>query len=463
MTSQFKPTYTKKEVDTLLLNVSGGGVGPVGPTGPQGPIGPTGPQGSSANLGQIPTLSGNWNSTYTTVNTNSASWGGGTVDLGEIPSLSSNWNSTYTTVNANSASQWNYQGTDIKSLTADWVGGNSAWTTVNANSASWSSGGSDVSLLSGNWQSTWTTVNANSAVQWNYQGSDLKALSSDWVGGNSAYTTTNTNSAKWESNWTTTNSNSANWQSTCTVVQTNSAAWILSGSDVDLGEIPALSGNWNSTYTTVNANSASWGTGTVDLGEIPSLSGNWNSSYTTTNTNSGNWNSTFTTVNTNSASWGGGTVDLGEIPTLSGNWNSTYTTVNTNSANWELSYISGVLINNSFFNKYIEGSYWNNQAICVGIFPSFGSYTLVKTQVTTMGTSSPILVYNIDARLYGSYNTSGTNVFSTSLTARNTGDEQTAFTYSSIASSSGLFLTTATGAATGTLTSITTYIEYRKN
>jgi hypothetical protein len=49
--------------------------------------------------------------------------------------------------------------------------------------------------LSGNWQNTYTTVSANSATTWNYQGTDLKNLSSGWVGGNNAYTWVNSNSA----------------------------------------------------------------------------------------------------------------------------------------------------------------------------------------------------------------------------------------------------------------------------
>ena len=52
---------------------------------------------------------------------------------------STNWNGTYTTVQTNSATNWNYQGSDLKALSADWVGGNSAYTTVNASSANWDS------------------------------------------------------------------------------------------------------------------------------------------------------------------------------------------------------------------------------------------------------------------------------------------------------------------------------------
>ena len=51
---------------------------------------------------------------------------------------SNNWNSTYSTVQTNSAANWNYQGTDIKALTGNWQ---STYTTVQTNSASWGTGG----------------------------------------------------------------------------------------------------------------------------------------------------------------------------------------------------------------------------------------------------------------------------------------------------------------------------------
>jgi len=47
---------------------------------------------------------------------------------------SSQWQSTYTTVQNNSATTWNYQGTDLKALSGNWQ---STYTTVCANSASW--------------------------------------------------------------------------------------------------------------------------------------------------------------------------------------------------------------------------------------------------------------------------------------------------------------------------------------
>jgi hypothetical protein len=61
---------------------------------------------------------------------------------------SNKWSSVYSTVNANSATTWNYQGADVKALTANWqntytsfstqsANNISTYTTVNANSASW--------------------------------------------------------------------------------------------------------------------------------------------------------------------------------------------------------------------------------------------------------------------------------------------------------------------------------------
>jgi hypothetical protein len=198
------------------------------------------------------------------------------VSLTEFKSLSSNWQSSYSTVQSNSATTWNYQGTDLKSLSSGWVGGNSAYTTVQSYSATnWDnslanqythtnflplSGGTltgtiagdisatgsfygDGSNLTGivagdtvattlvrsnsaNWQSSYTTVQSNSATTWNYQGTDLKNLSSGWVGGNDAFTN----------------------------LVSNSAAYL---SSVDLSFL-SVSGNWNSAYTNVNSNSANW-------------------------------------------------------------------------------------------------------------------------------------------------------------------------------------------------------------
>lgn len=101
---------------------------------------------------------------------------------GEVYSQSGDslqWNDVYSTVNANSATTWNYQGTDVKSLTSNWentytqfstqsANNASVYSTVNSNSATWGAGGSgadtEVRALTGNWQSTYTTVQSNSST-----------------------------------------------------------------------------------------------------------------------------------------------------------------------------------------------------------------------------------------------------------------------------------------------------------
>ena len=115
-------------------------------------------------------------------------------------SNSNQWGSAYNTVASNSATTWNYQGTDVKLLTATWQG---TTNTVASNSATtWNYQGTDVKALTSTWQGTTNTVAANSATTWNYQGTDVKALTSTWQ------STTNTvaaNSANWQGGSSSTN------------------------------------------------------------------------------------------------------------------------------------------------------------------------------------------------------------------------------------------------------------------
>lgn len=101
---------------------------------------------SGGSAGGFQTLSFNESNAFLTISPNgntislSALSGGNSGPSGEplftswAQTYSANYESTYTTVNANSAN-WNYQGTDIKALTGNWQ---STYTTVNANSGGWS-------------------------------------------------------------------------------------------------------------------------------------------------------------------------------------------------------------------------------------------------------------------------------------------------------------------------------------
>jgi len=170
--------------------------------------------------------SSDWNNTKTTVNSNSASWIGG--------------NSAFTTVNGNSAN-WNNSFTGFASQSAN---NTNAFTTIQNTSS--------------DWNTTKTTVNLNSATTWNYQGTDLKNLSAAWVGGNSAFTTVNGNSANWNNAFTGFASQSANDINVQTTVNSNSASWV--GGNSAFTTVNGNSANWNNTYTTVSTISSVWST-----------------------------------------------------------------------------------------------------------------------------------------------------------------------------------------------------------
>ena len=112
-----------------------------------------------------------------------------------------------------------------------------------------------------------STVQAYSATSWNYQGTDIKALT-----------------ANWESTYTDFKSQSA----------ANASVYSLTNSK---------SGSWDSVYSTVQTSSGSWGGGgTIDTG-VRALTGNWQDTYTTFSTQSANNLSVYSTVQANSGSW----------------------------------------------------------------------------------------------------------------------------------------------------------------
>lgn len=141
---------------------------------------------------------------------------------------SNQWNSAYSTVQTNSATTWNYQGTDVKNLTGDWQNTYSI-----------------VSSTSANWNDTTSVVQSNSA-QWaadSTTDTEVRALTSNW-----------------QNTYTNFSTQSANNASVYSTVNANSATWGAGGGTIDTG-VRALTANWQSTYSTVLANSATWGTG----------------------------------------------------------------------------------------------------------------------------------------------------------------------------------------------------------
>jgi hypothetical protein len=102
---------------------------------------------------QISTVSGNWNSNYSTTLANSAFWGTGGSYGSVYSANSAEYESTYTSVNANSAN-WNSAYSTVQASSAAWTG-LTTYTTVNSLSENWNSGYSAYSsfntLSSGTW------------------------------------------------------------------------------------------------------------------------------------------------------------------------------------------------------------------------------------------------------------------------------------------------------------------------
>jgi hypothetical protein len=124
--------------------------------------------------------SANWDSSYTTVQSNSATWGAGGDDVfvsTKVRASSANWDSSYTAVQSNSAT-WNYQGANHVPLSGGTISGNI--TVRGSLSASQylglptSSGG-----LSGNYLSlSGGTINGNVTIIGSISASNYLGLSS---------------------------------------------------------------------------------------------------------------------------------------------------------------------------------------------------------------------------------------------------------------------------------------------
>ena len=153
--------------------------------------------------------------------------------------------------------------TYVAAASGDW---DSSYTTVEVNSASWNDH-ADISLLqttSGDWDSSYTTVNTNSA-SWDahtdpYDDTLLQSTSGDW---NSSYNTVESNSASWDAHTdpyddTLLQSSSSNWDSSYTTVEANSASW---ASHTDVNVLQSASTEWDDTSTVVQTNSSSWAAG----------------------------------------------------------------------------------------------------------------------------------------------------------------------------------------------------------
>jgi hypothetical protein len=138
---------------------------------------------------------------------------------------------------------------------------------------------STVNSLSDTWEeSVFITPLQVASASWDSVYSTVKSLSDTWE--ESIYITPlQVASASWDSVYSNVNSNSANWTNAYTNLINNSAAY-LTGTDVNLGQIPTVSASWDSVYSSVRTNSAGW---EATESKMYESSASWDSVYSTVN------------------------------------------------------------------------------------------------------------------------------------------------------------------------------------
>lgn len=258
----------------------------------------------NANYTSSSTKSAAWDAVYASVNASSASWNAGGGSAGDtylvLTSNSANWNNTYTAVNSNSA-KWNANYTTSSTKSASWesnystvVSNSAAWgsggtasTTVTNNSANWQAGYTTTSTNSSKWDSSYTTLCAGSAL-WQSTATTLTGINLDYLADVSI--TSNTLA---DGQLLTYDIGTQQWENTSLLL-----SGFVQGHTV-----------WESTFSTTNSNSANWNTGFTAYTTITANSANWNTgftAYTTITANSANWDTGFTaytTITANSATW----------------------------------------------------------------------------------------------------------------------------------------------------------------
>jgi hypothetical protein len=255
--------------------------------------------------------------------------------------------------------------------------------------------------------------------------------------------------------------NSNQWNNTFATVQANSATtWNYQGTD-----LKALSGNWNSTYSTVSLLSSTWSAGVSGGGAgdpavnslVISNSGYWNTAYvfsTVFSQNSSIYNGTYTTVAANSALWGMGVVPYGELTSAlftgdgsTNTFNLSSTAPFTQSAGYIVSLNGSLQVPDIDYSiLYSSGT----NRVVTNFVPRLGSSLSVITlsnkpipnQITTLvsvASANWNSVYNTTNSLSGNWNSVYSYVNSTSSTNNPDYNSSIFAKLSSASSAGGLF------------------------
>jgi hypothetical protein len=341
----------------------------------------------------LKSLSGNWESTYTTVSGNSAGW---SYDGSDLKTLSSNWQNTYTTVSDNSGN-WSYDGSDIKSLSGNWE---STYTTFKNTSGTFLTSETDSQTLSYNESSKELSISNGNTVSLSSINNDLSArmglyvpLSGGAMTGKLSITAATTSFAplnigsspvqpinplsgdvwmrnnliQYRGSSSTVNSVVATAEPNVFTVRqviqaTDNSNAALRVTQLGTGDAIRVEDETNPDATSFIIDNL----GNVMLGLSSVLSGGpkitVNGGISSNNViyasggNSNIWNNTYAIVSANSAlNW---SYQGSDIKTLTSNWESTYNNVSTFSANWNSTYSAFSTNSGSYINEsYVNGNF----------------------------------------------------------------------------------------------------------
>jgi hypothetical protein len=247
----------------------------------------------------------------------------GKLDTGIYQSVSGDWNSVYSTVGSNS-STWdtaaskldksefdNYSGSVNLTLTGLAATDNSLSAVISGHTSQISA----MSAASGNWDSSYTSL-LNTSGGWDSVYSTVGPNSSTWDTATSKLNTSDFNTYSGEVNSTLTG----------LVAADNSLSAVISGHTSQISTMGSASGGWNSVYSSVGSSSGSWDSG---FSTLQNTSGNWDSVHSSVGSSSGSWDSGFSTLQSGS-----------------GDWSSVYSSVGSSSGDWNE--VSGKLSTSDF-------------------------------------------------------------------------------------------------------------------
>ena len=341
---------------------------------------------------------GSWNSTNTTLVSNSSQWAEAKADIAEVAAVSANWTTGY---NNSLLSRADLAG----------VAGVSAnWTTGYNNSLLGRADLAGVAAVSANWTTAYTRSNG------------VVTIHSDVTNAGSGAIITGDERDKFTRAWTNVSGNSASYSNTfnSSALAANSGQW--AEAKADIAEVAAVSANWTTGYNNsllsradlagVAGVSANWTTGynnsllsRADLAGVAGVSANWTSAYNAGVLSradlagvagvSANWTTAYTrsdgvvTIHSDVSNAGSGEIITAvERDKFTRAW----TNVSGNSASYSSSFNSSALAaasarwnTNATTEVAAVSARWNRTALSVetNVVPSTGSWNSSNTTVNT--------------------------------------------------------------------------------